>query len=473
VTISPDAPFGVYTWTITATDSNMLQASTTYQLTIISPSVTTIGFTTSAYAITYGSQSALFFLDNHWFVVYSDGTNLVYRASTDNTGDSWGPANKIVNGIDQGYSFAMASSSLNGGYQVYMALLTPSYTGGFYYISGTISGAGNAITWASCSGNCGLGPVSMQKVAIAAGLTSAGSPNVYVDDSGAPGTPCVSAPTGCVWVTIPALDSNLMWHVEVGRGVNSPPTMPASIGSVGDVQLHSVYTGPDSQVHSELYIMPDAVAATFTVGNTPQYPHITVFDHGDTTSTTYCLGGTVASGFCQDIPAAWSGVEVYTQQQQGAVLPAATGTDVVFFAGLATAGGGSANVQFYSFDYIPGGGACPVGYTGTNGGCFSAPAALGISTIPANAVVNHSWHVSMAFGGSSLYLAYGIDDQLSFQVGTVGSGPAYSISWSSPIEIPGVVGLVGGVTITYSGNTVGVTWVQTSGSEYAVKFCVI
>ncbi len=468
ITIAPNAPFGVYTWTVTATDSDGLQSSSTYQLTIISPSVTTIGFTTSAYAITYGSQNALFFADNHWFVVYSDGTNLVYRASTDNTGNSWGPATEIVNGIDQGYSFAVANYNNN----VYLVLLSPSFTGGFYFASGTVvaNAGGASISWTACSGNCGLGPVQMLMVHTAPGLTTAGSPNIYVDSSAQCLT--VSPGEGCIWVTIPALDSNLMWHVEVGQLTLTTWKIPAAIGGIGDVQLHAVYTGPDSQVHSELYVMPDAVAATFTVGNTPQYPHITVFDHGYTMSNTYCLGGSLASGFCSDLPASWSGVQIYTQQQQGVVMPVA-GTDVVFFAGLATAAGGSADVQFYTFNYNPAGGACPAGYSGTNGGCFSAPTALSISVIPANAVVNHSWHISMAFGGSSLYVAYGIDDQLAFQVGTVGAAPNYAVSWSQAVEVPGVSGLVGGVTISYSGNTVGLTWVQTSGAQYAVKFCVI
>jgi hypothetical protein len=79
----------------------------------------------------------------------------------------------------------------------------------------------------------------------------------------------------------------------------------------------------------------------------------------------------------------------------------------------------------------------------------------------------------MTFGGNSLYLAYGIDDSLAFEVGTVGSGPAYAITWSQQIQVPDVAGLVGGVTIAYSGNTVGLVWVQTSGSQYAVKFAVI
>jgi hypothetical protein len=122
-------------------------------------------------------------------------------------------------------------------------------------------------------------------------------------------------------------------------------------------------------------------------------------------------------------------------------------------------------VQFYTFNY---------NWVTPALSTFSAPAALaGITTIPANAVVNHSWHISMTFGGAGLYLAYGVDDNLAFQVGTIGLGPLYPVSWSTPVQVPGVAGLVNGVTITYSGNTVGVTWVQTSGDRYAVKFCVI
>jgi hypothetical protein len=121
-------------------------------------------------------------------------------------------------------------------------------------------------------------------------------------------------------------------------------------------------------------------------------------------------------------------------------------------------------VEFYSFNYNS---VTPGSST------FSAPTLLGISSIPANAVVNHSWHVAMSFGGTSVYLAYGVDDFLGFEVGSVGGGPSYTVTWSAPIQVPGVTGLVNGVTVTYSGSTVGLVWVQTAGAEYAVKFAII
>jgi len=215
--------------------------------------------------------------------------------------------------------------------------------------------------------------------------------------------------------------------------------------------------------------MPDAVAAILTVGNTPDLPHISVYTHGDGFQGTFCVGGEVSAGACPAPPASWTSpaVLIYEQQSQGAVLPAASPTDVIFFAALAQVGaaGSGASVVLYDFNYNS---ATPASST------FSGPTVLNaITTIPQNAVVNHSWHLSMTFGGGSLYLAYGIDDDLAFQVGTVGSAPGYSITWSQQIQVPGVVGLVGGVTIAYSGNTVGLVWVQTSGSEYAVKFAVI
>jgi hypothetical protein len=454
VTILPSAAYGVYTWTVTATDSNFLTATTTYTLDIISPSVSTIGSTSSAYAITYGSQNALFFASTHWFVIYSDGTNLIYRSSTDSSGISWNPQNTIVNGINEGYSFAVATS----GSSVYLVLLSSSFTGGFYYAQGTAL-PGGTISWTPCTGLCALGP--MAKVNTAPGLTTAGSPNVFVDAS----PHCSTAdPSGvCVWVTVPALDSNLEWHVEVFQYTTSWAGPNPFNG--GDVQLHQVYSGINSQVHSELYVMPDAVAATFAVGNTPEYPHITVFDHAYTISTTFCA---VLSGSCALTPTGWlPAVKMYSQQEQGAVMPSALGTDVVFFAGLAaTTGSPGANVQFYSFTYNPG---SPLTST------FSAPATLlGISPILANAVINHSWHISMTFGGSNLYLAYGVDDSLAFLVGTVGPGPAYALSWSSAIGVNNVSDLVNGVTITYSGSTVGLAWVQVGGPlGYDVKFSVI
>jgi hypothetical protein len=366
----------------------------------------------------------------------------------------------VVAGINQGYSFAVTTSGAN----VYLVLLAPSFTGGFYYAQGTVSvtaGGVATITWSTCTGTCGLSPLSMTKLNTAVGLTTEGSPNIFVDTSSFCQT---ASPSGlCIWVTVPALDSSLMWHVEVTELTNTWK-IPASIGAIGDIQLHQVYTGVDSQVHSELYVMPDAVAATFAVGNTPQLPSITVISHGYTTTSTYCVGGLLA-GICPSSPLGWSGVLIYTQQQQGVVMPGILGTDVIFFAALGTGGAGTANVQFYSFTYnslVP---ALSV---------FSAPKTLAITTIPANAVVNHSWHIAMTFGGNSIYLAYGVDGDLAFQVGTVGAAPLYPVTWSTPIQVPGVAGLVGGVTIAYSGNTVGMAWVQTAGvKQYSVQFAVI
>jgi len=304
----------------------------------------------------------------------------------------------------------------------------------------------------------------MQQLSIAPGLSAEGSPSVFIDISGV----CtVSSPTGvCVWVTVPALDSNLMWHVELAYLTNAW-SIPASIGAQGDVQLHQVYTGPDSQVHSELYSLPDAVAAIFVVGNTPDLPHITIFLHNDVYVGTFCLGGEIVALMCPAPPASWAGIKIYEQQSQGVVMPTVVpNTDVIFFAALAQNGlpSNGADVQFYSFNYNP---VTPVLSS------FSAPTTLSITSIPQNAVVNHSWHVSMTFGGSSLYIAYGIDDFLAFQVGSVGIAPSYTVTWSAPIQVPDVAGLVGGVTISYSGSTVGLVWVQTAGDRYAVKFAVI
>ncbi|MGA2665253.1 MAG: hypothetical protein ABSF83_09945 [Nitrososphaerales archaeon] len=468
ITIAPNAVFGTYTWTVTATDSLGVQASAVFTLTVISPTVTTIGFTSSAYAITYGSQNALFFASGHWFVLYSDGTNLVYRSSSDASGTNWDvPSNEVVvDGVTQGYSFSVATSGGN----VYLVLLSPSFTGGFYYVQGQVEVCSGVavISWSALP-TCPVPttPAPLAKLNTAPGLTTAGSPNIFLDPYGS----CASAPTHvCVWVTVPALDKNLMWHVEVTQFTNTW-RIPSLLGT-GDIQLNQVYTGPDSQVHSELYVMPDGVAATFAVGNTPEYPHITVFDHGDLTSTTYCLGGEYNLAIpneCPLPPAGWAGVQVYMQQQQGAVVPSSPGTDVIYFAGLATSGSGSADVVFYSFNYT-------ASSPGTSS--FSAaPTVLGITSIPENDVIDHSWHIALTFGGNELYLAYGVDDSLAFQVGTLsvdGSTPNYSVAWSSPIQVPGVAGLVDGVSITYSGSTIGLAWVQTGGPlGYTVKFCVI
>jgi hypothetical protein len=471
VTVSPNAQYGIYTWNVIATDSHSNQATTTFQLDIISPTVTTIGFTTSAYAITYGSQSALFFANNHWFVVYSDGTNLIYRSSTDATGTVWNAQSIIATGITQGYSFSVGSWLASGTYYVGLALMTSSDTGHFYYVQGPVAVAGLSATinWAACAGSCGLGPISMQKLSLPAGLTAEGSPNLYVDtSSGANGCATIS-PTGvCVWVTVPALDSTLMWHVEVFSLTSSWSGPTGSSASFfvpkDDVPLHQVYTGPDSQVHAEIYSMPDALATIFVVGTTPDLPHITVFSHGDAFVSTFCVGGQLVAGVCPAPPGSWSGIRIYEQQSQGAVMPAVAGTDIIFFAALSTNGAPGAVVEFYTFNYN----SVTPGLS-----TFSAPTLLPISSIPANAVVNHSWHVSMTFGGSSVYLAYGVDDFLGFEVGTVGSAPSYTVAWSAPIQVPGVVGLVGGVTVSYSGSTVGLVWVQTSGTEYAVKFAII
>ncbi len=138
--------------------------------------------------------------------------------------------------------------------------------------------------------------------------------------------------------------------------------------------------------------MPDAVAATFTVGNTPELPHVTVFDHGYTTAATFCVGGAVRRGYCPDHQPAGP--------ERRDLHAAAAGSGYArlhrdrhdLLRGLATYGSPGADVQFYSFNLR----LLTADALELLGPCRPS----GITTIPLNAVVNHSWHISMTFGGS-------------------------------------------------------------------------
>ncbi|HUI85980.1 MAG TPA: hypothetical protein VLY21_02345, partial [Nitrososphaerales archaeon] len=400
-----------------------------------------------------------------WFVVYSGydangGVGLIYRSSTGGTGTVWNSPVTIESGISEGYSFAVASN----GTSVYLAVISPTDLTHFWFDSGTV--AGSVINWLPCSGaNCvQSSPTSLKMFQIPLCLSSpgtpcngqlisAGSPTIMVDKSSPPSGNCELAPLGaCVWVTVPALDSSLNWHVEINMYETASPAPAnwqlATLGTPQDVQLHAVYSATQSSVHAQMLMMKDGIAALFSVGNTPQLPHITILDHGDNFKGTFS-------------PSGWN-EHFYEQQSQAIVQP---GTDTLFFAGLAQVNAvAGATVWYFTFTYNP------IGTIGT----YTAPLQITqVQSITPGQVKDHSWHIAFTYASSSgnLYLAYGVDNQLFSLVGAI-SGT--SVNWlPSGTAVSGVSGLVDGVTEAAGDGVVGVVWVQALGSVYAVDFAIV
>jgi hypothetical protein len=250
-----------------------------------------------------------------------------------------------------------------------------------------------------------------------------------------------------------------MWHVEVNtyHTVSPDPSnwQLAVLGSQQDIQLHKSYTLYQSTVHAQFYMMKDVIAALFSIGNTPQYPHITIIDHSDNFIYTY------------DLPV--GGELFYIQQSQAFVEP---GTDTLFFAGLTYVLGPppvpGATVWYFSFNYDPA--KNPVSIRGT----FSSPTQVAaVSSITSNRVTDHSWHIAFTYADatSNVYLTYGVDSQLFSIVGVISGN---SIVWApSPTPVTGVSGLLDGVTSAPGAGAVGVVWVQELGSVYAVEFAIV
>jgi hypothetical protein len=456
ISVSTSAPYGTYTFTVTASDCCGQVKTASYTLNIIAPSITTIGYSTSAYAVTFPSQSALFFANNQWFVFYSDGTNLVTRTSTDNTGQTWGSSYLLVPGVNQGYSFAVQIDGNN----VYFAYIPASFSNSYTFGTGTVSP-----TCPLTGDICWNTPFATVPVYLPPGITTmfaAGAPTLTIDTNSTAGC----GVTHCVWVTVPTVDNKLMWHVQISR-YPAPWT-----ANVIDVPINVFYTGTSSDAHAQVVNMPGGIAFLFATGNYPAYPRITVIDHVSFAKTTYCpiaVGSCVGPGSA----AGWTTPELKFYEQQSQMVNAG---DTIYFTGLARVGGVSgASVYFFEFTYN---GPSHVGVCGL-AGCFSNPSAVPvISSITNFQLVNHSWHMTVTWlpNAHSLFLAWGIDGDLRFSENASDISFASGVTWAAPIQVQPVSALVNGLTSAYAGgssNTVGLVWLEASGARYQVRFAIV
>jgi hypothetical protein len=97
-----------------------------------------VGTTTSSYATYYPFQRKNFYTNGRFWVFYSDGTNMVYRTSTD--GSTWSAAT-TVRACSYGYQFSVW---FDGTYLHYVY----ASSSGLYYRRGTPNADG-AITWSA------------------------------------------------------------------------------------------------------------------------------------------------------------------------------------------------------------------------------------------------------------------------------------------------------------------------------------
>lgn len=451
VTIAPTAPFGLFSWFVIANDTGTPQqiVPVKYTLQVVAPAVTNVGFSKTAFAIEFPSQSALFYFNNHWYVIYSDGNDLVYRQSTDNLGTSWSGADVLVAGVAEGYSFAVN----NTGSSVFFVYIPPTFSNGFEFIAGNIDSAACSLT----NGICWNSPVYKSLGALNT-IFTAGSPTLMIDNVP---LACQSPPPACVWVTIPIVDSSLNWHVYVLGYTSGLWKGPV------DIPLKAAFTGTNSQGHGQLFPMTDGVAIMFSVGNTPVYTRVTVVDRISLVFTNFCP----KNGTCPP-DGLWGKNHFFEQQSQVVVGRGLLNGDTLYYAGLActtanacteTGAGNTYPVEFFTFTYYPAGGPC-----GTDG-CFSSPSQIAtIGVVSQNALINHSWHITLLNLGSSLFISWGVDGNLWFAESGDGG-----VTWPNPIQVLGAVSVVGGLTATSSSNGVGLIWVESVGTRYVVKFSVV
>jgi hypothetical protein len=422
---------------------------------VVAPTVSVLGQTKSPYAITYPSQSSVFFAplgspNAQWYIFYSDGTNLVYQVSTDGVlGQTWTQSFTVFPDIT-GYSYAVTVDGSN----VYIAFVSTAMSNGFTFKTGIITPG----PICAPSGGICWSPNIIENLVVPVGQTkiyASGSPSIVVDDN-----PSLCFINNCLWITIPALDNNLNWHIQVFRYNAGIEFLPAPYPV--DIPLHLPFTSMMvSSTHAQIFVMGNGVAVIGVVSNTPSYPSVTFFSNAaPTTPITYCVGGQV-SGFplkCPAVPASWSSpkVQFFEQQAQGVAVG-----NTLYFAGLAQVTGMSSYpVEEFSWS--------------STTGAFSAPSQVSVvSGILSADLVNHSWHVAMTYisATNSLFLTWGSDSVLAFSQST-----DFGVTWSTSVSLNGISGVVNGITAT-SGpagtNTIGLVWVAATGSSWHIEFAVV
>jgi hypothetical protein len=104
----------------------------------------TVGTSTTAYSVSYNFQQNVFYVSGRFWVFYHDGSNLVYRTSTDN-GTTWSGATTVVSGFGCYYGAESFASCYDGAYFHYARQQS---TGSIYYRRGILN-SDNTITWSA------------------------------------------------------------------------------------------------------------------------------------------------------------------------------------------------------------------------------------------------------------------------------------------------------------------------------------
>jgi|GEM_PF-3546306 hypothetical protein len=102
----------------------------------------TVGTSTSQLATSYSHQGKVFYAQGLWWVFYSDGSNIVYRTSSN--GQTWSAAKMVTNSPGSAYGYAFSAYQL--GNTIYYVLGSPDSAKQFHWGYGTFSSSG-VISW--------------------------------------------------------------------------------------------------------------------------------------------------------------------------------------------------------------------------------------------------------------------------------------------------------------------------------------
>jgi hypothetical protein len=103
----------------------------------------TVGTSTSQLATSYSHQGKVFYSQGLWWVFYSDGSNIVYRTSSN--GQTWSGATIVTS--SPGSAYGDTFSAYQSGNTVYYVLGSPDSARQFRWRYGTF-GSNGAISWA-------------------------------------------------------------------------------------------------------------------------------------------------------------------------------------------------------------------------------------------------------------------------------------------------------------------------------------